>query len=383
MSARQGVWRAVGESVIGITHERDQRPSQDAVRIHLSMPEVVVAAVADGHGQPKSFRSGLGASLAAEVAVDVLVRFAHSGPQLPDAAFGARKDLAGHLPRIVAQTWRDRVMEHVERCPFSLAELTLLGERFPIVPGQSPSPDAYRDLWRAYGTTLVAVLVTSPYSLALQIGDGLLMAAGASGGAFEVLDPDGLNFGTSTTSLSDEDAELRLRWRLIPHEGDYPILYWLSTDGYEKAFRSEDLAGVCLEYREAFRKPDGWRVIRENLKSGLRHASESGTGDDATAAFLFFDEDETVAAGGIARTGEELSGVESPNGRGAAIGQISGPEPQCGSLPGNSSSDVVAGTFQPPSADGSPPVDCHRQDAAALDAGKSASISCPDGGDSC
>ena len=232
-----------------------------------------------------------------EVAVDTLVNFAQSKPGESDGAFRARKDLAAHLPRVVAQTWRERVQGHSERHPFSPDELALLGDRFSIVPDQPMSPDSCRAVWRAYGSTLLAVLVTGPYALALQIGDGLLMAAGASGEGGEVLDPDALNFGTSTTSLSDEDAEVRLRWRIIPHEGDYPILYWLCTDGYEKAFRADDLAGVCLEYREAFRQPDGWRVIEENLAEGLHQASARGTGDDATAAFLFFDEGDTGTAG--------------------------------------------------------------------------------------
>lgn len=298
MAVRRGTWRAIGESVIGVTHARDGRVCQDAFRVDVSTPGVVVVAVADGHGQAKSFRSQDGAIIAVEVAVDTLVNFAQSKPGESDGAFRARKDLAAHLPRVVAQTWRERVQEHSERHPFSPDELALLGDRFSIVPDQPMSPDACRAVWRAYGSTLLAVLVTGPYALALQIGDGLLMAAGASGDECEVLDPDALNFGTSTTSLSDEDAEVRLRWRIIPHEGDYPILYWLCTDGYEKAFRADDLAGVCLEYREAFRQPDGWRVIKENLAEGLHQASARGTGDDATAAFLFFDEGETGTAGG-------------------------------------------------------------------------------------
>jgi hypothetical protein len=260
------------------------------MQISVISPEVAVAAVADGHGQAKSFRSGAGAGLAVDVAVDVLARFSESEPLVSGGVYGAMKDLAGHLPRIVAQTWRERVWEHVQRAPLSIDEHELCGGRLLLAPDQPMTSEAYRALWRAYGTTLIAVLVTKPYAVALQIGDGLLMAAGASGEAFEVLDPDALNFGTSTTSLSDEDAELRLRWRLIPQEGDYPVLYWLCTDGYEKAFRSEDHGAVCLEYRDAFREPDGCRMIKENLGPGLHQASADGTGDDATAAFLYFDE---------------------------------------------------------------------------------------------
>jgi hypothetical protein len=281
---------------------------------------MAVAAVADGHGQAKSFRSGQGAGLAVEVAVDVLVKFSESEPRTLDSAHWARKDLAGHVPRIVAQTWRERVREHVQRYPFTSDEYALFGDSLPIAPDQPMTSGDYRSLWRAYGTTLIAVLVTRSYAVALQIGDGLLMAAGLSGEAFEVLDPDALNFGTSTTSLSDEDAELRLRWRLIPHEGDYPVLYWLCTDGYEKAFRSEDHGAVCLEYRAAFREPDGFRMIKENLEAGLHQASAAGTGDDATAAFLYFDESDpgsvTFEAGKPPEPepeGRTLSGDEGTN----------------------------------------------------------------------
>jgi hypothetical protein len=290
MSEMRGAWRAIGASVVGLSHQRDGRPCQDAVQIHIDSPSLAVVAIADGHGQAKSFRSGTGATLAVDVAVNVLCRFATTVADLPIKSFEARRDLAVHLPRIVAQTWRERVCEHFIREPLTMDEVMVAGECFPCVVDQTISDEARRMLWRAYGTTLVAVLAAGPYALSMQIGDGLLMAARSSGDAFEVLEPDPLNFANSTTSLSDEDAELRLRWRLIPHEGDFPILYWLCTDGYEKAFRSEDHGGVCIEYRDAFREPHGWRLIDENLADGLQKASTGGTGDDATAAFLFFEE---------------------------------------------------------------------------------------------
>ena len=66
MAARRGTWRAIGESVIGVTHARDGRVCQDAFRSHVSTPGVVVVAVADGHGQAKSFRSRDGAIIAVE-----------------------------------------------------------------------------------------------------------------------------------------------------------------------------------------------------------------------------------------------------------------------------------------------------------------------------
>lgn len=289
MSGRNGAWRAIGESVVGLSHQRDGRPCQDACLLRVALGHGAVAAVADGHGQARSFRSAAGAELAVGVAVDVLLRFAKSVEQCQHAASGTRRDLAGHLPRIVAQNWRERVSEHFRSTPLNNDELAAAGECFPSAVDGMTNRER-RLLWRAYGTTLIAVLAADAYSLAIQIGDGLLMAARVTGDAFEVLEADPLNFGTATTSLSDEDAELRIRWRLIPHEGDFPVLYWLCTDGYEKAFRPEDHGAVCVEYREAFRKPSGWATIAASLQEGLTRASTGGTGDDATVAFLYFEE---------------------------------------------------------------------------------------------
>lgn len=382
MAARRGTWRAIGESVIGVTHARDGRACQDAFRVHVSAPGVVVVAVADGHGQAKSFRSHDGANIAVGVAVDTLVNFAHSEPGDSDGAFRARKDLAGHLPRVVAQTWRERVQGHAERHRFSPDELALLGDRFAIAPDQPMSPDACRAVWRAYGSTLLAVLVAGPYALALQIGDGLLMAAGRSGEGGEVLDPDALNFGTSTTSLSDEDAEVRLRWRIIPHEGDYPILYWLCTDGYEKAFRADDLAGVCVEYREAFRQPEGWRIIKENLSEGLHQASARGTGDDATAAFLFFDEAEIAAesAGVSAIAVADGGGCPADAAGGSGCAGLSGHH--AGLVVSESSTEDIARSCMPACGDeGLAPGD-DRRGPVASDATGPSSDSGAEGGDS-
>src|SRR5438874_504503 len=71
------LWRAGGCSVRGAGHERDGSPNQDALTTWQSpeqAPPIVIAAVADGHGAPTSFRSDRGSRMAVHAAVAVLRR---------------------------------------------------------------------------------------------------------------------------------------------------------------------------------------------------------------------------------------------------------------------------------------------------------------------
>ena len=63
-------WAALSASVRGASHEQIGLGNQDAVRLGnpLAGTDVLVVAVADGHGSTRSFRSERGSALAAECA---------------------------------------------------------------------------------------------------------------------------------------------------------------------------------------------------------------------------------------------------------------------------------------------------------------------------
>src|SRR5262245_11773933 len=58
-------WRAVTASVRGSSHVRQSLPNQDAVVVETSKRGGLAVAVSDGHGSRDSFRSDVGAQLAA------------------------------------------------------------------------------------------------------------------------------------------------------------------------------------------------------------------------------------------------------------------------------------------------------------------------------
>ena len=79
-------WTALSASVQGASHAEGGYGNQDAVRLKnpSSANDVLLLAVSDGHGSPRSFRSDRGAALAAECALRELRRFVQRlGPDAP------------------------------------------------------------------------------------------------------------------------------------------------------------------------------------------------------------------------------------------------------------------------------------------------------------
>src|ERR1700749_819214 len=70
-------WTALSASVRGASHEKTGQGNQDAVRLHnpSGPDDVLLLAIADGHGSTRSFRSDRGSALAAECALSELARF--------------------------------------------------------------------------------------------------------------------------------------------------------------------------------------------------------------------------------------------------------------------------------------------------------------------
>ena len=79
-------WKALSASVRGASHELGGNRNQDAVRLKnpSGSDDVLLLAVADGHGSARSFRSDRGSAMAAECALRELRRFIRRlGPDAP------------------------------------------------------------------------------------------------------------------------------------------------------------------------------------------------------------------------------------------------------------------------------------------------------------
>lgn len=272
-------WQVIGATVRGAMHVRRGTPNQDAIAWKKAEDphDTTFLAVADGHGAPPHFRSNAGSRFAVRAAISVLERFAIDSSGLDAAAVidTAKKSLGREL----VDTWRSHVSQDLEQRPLTARELDTAIERAPDLPVER----LHADPAIAYGSTVIAALLTGDYGLYLQLGDGNIVEVTPEGAAPPpALPDDPLLLGNQTTSLCSPDALRHVRICVQPSPAETPTCIMLSTDGYANSFvdaaglrqAALDLCAVACE--------QGMFSLALQLPAWLRATSRQGSGDDIT-----------------------------------------------------------------------------------------------------
>jgi Protein phosphatase 2C len=101
-------WRAIGTSVKGEVHIRENLPNQDYISWQQNGEKglPLVLAVADGHEDEQYFRSDVGAQLAVQVALQVLEGFCST------INATTVQDTMKDLPPTIVAKWKEKVEAH-------------------------------------------------------------------------------------------------------------------------------------------------------------------------------------------------------------------------------------------------------------------------------
>jgi hypothetical protein len=266
-----GSWQILTATERGAAHRASRIPNQDAVAAVPIGPGGAVAAVADGHGHSRHFRSARGARLAVTVACRAAQDLV---PRLDGLArTGQAEDVIRQalVPGIV-DYWRDAVREDVAAEPFTRREDAVRGRD---------------DATIAYGTTLLLAIAWRQWLLLTQIGDGDIVGIRPDGTALLPVPRDPLLDGRHTTSLCTPGAERSFRAGVVDISGTPLIAVLLATDGYGnaqvardwEAAVSADLAGLIAT------RPSAWLASQLPVWAG-RCASLDGSADDTTLALV-------------------------------------------------------------------------------------------------
>jgi hypothetical protein len=260
-------WQVIADSARGATHRTNGLPNQDAVASQDG-PGGVVAAIADGHGHIRHFRSADGAALAVGVACRVASQAAAvlGGDDTGDQeAERAGRELA----RTVVADWRSAVADQLELRPYTVEEQFVLNRSAdtPVIP---------------YGSTLLVAVITARWLVCAQ-----MLAVCPDGGSFSPVAGDDRLDGRRTTSLCQPDALGSFRTGAHDLRQVPLVALLLATDGYGNAQADEpwqpgvgrDLAelAACRDRHWFGQEVPGW---------AQRCASADGSGDDATIALL-------------------------------------------------------------------------------------------------
>lgn len=275
-------WVALSASVRGAYHEHSGLGNQDAVRLGNAFggDNVLVVAVADGHGSTRSFRSERGSALAAECALHELRCMARRlGPDAPLSR--VRNWAKTRWPRTLIAAWRAAVRADIAAHPFTQLEFAAFPEKPPVL---TPDEDLPVIAYLAYGATLVTLAITPRYILYSQLGDGDILVVRSDGTVERPLPRQHEYQANQTISLCSYDATTAFQIRVDPARGAMPAVVLLSTDGYANCFsHDEDFFKVGADFLNYLRT-EGVAFVGEKLEEWLRQSSRDGSGDDITVA---------------------------------------------------------------------------------------------------
>jgi hypothetical protein len=277
-------WRVAGCSVRGAAHVRAGLPNQDALSLWSADGgggvACAAAAVADGHGGQRHFRSETGARFAVEIAINRLRTLAGGLEQCAPAE--RTRHVTATWPAAIVGEWVAKVQAHLAAHPIRDVEWAMLADE-----EDQAGVDAVRaDPLLAYGATLLAALVTPSAIVLLQLGDGDVLCVASDGSTLRPIPPDERLAGNRTTSICRPGAEDDVRLAVLQRDPHDPALLLLSTDGYANSFRSDD-DFLCIggDFHALIAK-HGLTAVDAQLETILQDASAQGSGDDITLALL-------------------------------------------------------------------------------------------------
>ena len=264
-------------SRIGAEHIRRGLPCQDA-SISTAESKVQIAAVADGHGSRRHFRSERGSAIACRIATEkIQALFPKRGkPGIPT------EEQLIRLKQDICEAWMEAVREDYEKNPWTEQELA--EEQKLLTEDQFIRLTDGTDAAIAYGSTLCAVFTYAGGWSAIQLGDGGFTHISADG-RYEWPMPESLvNEGNRTASLCMQDPMRDFRHC---SGKDQPVGLLVFTDGIEKVFPPQGKEIVSLLHWIWRNEYSAESARKDNLCRTLDMlSSRSSIGDDASVAGL-------------------------------------------------------------------------------------------------
>ena len=252
-------------SVKGASHEEVGEGCQDSARFFIG-ESFAVAAVSDGHGSEKHFRSAAGSEMATRIAIRSICDFCERNNGL-DRIFP--ENPAKTARRIAANIicgWNSEIAAHISLLPLNDREKAIVQKHGGIANEVM------------YGATLIVAGLWERGCFGLQIGDGSFCALKNSEMVFPMPEDSKL-VGNLTTSLCDSDAIGSFRY-FYSEEGFSGIM--LSSDGLINSFVNE---GDFLKFgkRVLGAVSDG---MTSQLGEHLKTRSRCGSRDDISVAAI-------------------------------------------------------------------------------------------------
>lgn len=261
---------------IGVSHIKSQKPCQDYVAA-FENDDASVIVVSDGHGSSNFTRSDRGSRFACEVSVDAAKEFLKELNHNDLEREELRDAVVMQLCKHILLRWNSLVDEDAAENPFTEEEVEKVSDKYKYryLNGEAVE--------HAYGCTLILVILTQNFCLAIRNGDGECVAVDR-GGCFATPIPWNekceLNI---TTSLCDEEAIADFRYF---YSNELPAAIFAGSDGVDDSYTSVDelynlYRHICLRALT-----EGTDAAAEYVEQLLPEITRRGSTDDVSIAGL-------------------------------------------------------------------------------------------------
>ncbi len=263
-------YRAFSITTAGASHLQKGIICQDSSGA-VNYPEYSATVVCDGHGGQDYFRSHIGSFFAKEAFFNSLC---------DDALFEyCRKantqkqynQILVQLEKCIISEWNSSILEHYLRNPFTEEEL------YPLTSDSREEYERGEFIERAYGTTLIASVVTEDFWFCIHIGDGKCVVLDKNQQCIQPVPWDERCFLNNTTSLCDMDAISCFRHYFST---EIPEAVFISCDGVDNSFTDNDAFNDFYKLVASSFSDMNFDNAVQELSGYLPVLSEKGSGDD-------------------------------------------------------------------------------------------------------
>lgn len=246
-------YKSFAVTVIGGSHIKSGLCCQDASN-YYNDKNMSVAVVADGHGDSSCFRSDSGSKFAVACATEGIKIFVNEHKDLfkksllgKDKELPSKKDfeelIREKLIKQIVASWNKAVMENYNSRPFTKEELDKTSDKYRERYEDKEGKYNGKYISKAYGTSLIAAVITDDYWFGFHIGDGRFTVLYQDGRGDQPISWDEKCYLNVTTSICDDDIldrEDGVRIALsFNAESPPPIVFFLCSDGIDDNYPVE------------------------------------------------------------------------------------------------------------------------------------------------
>ena len=261
----------LSEAVRGASHVESNTVCQDYADYKIT-DSYAVAAVADGHGSKKHFRSDFGSKAGVEVAIKAVDEYCSDPEEFKRKFQDDPEHLIKKIEKSIIKHWYDCINEHYRNNPVRQEEREkLTDEELSAIKIES-----------IYGSTLLVSVLTDSFSFGMQLGDGSLVVIKQCGEAYMPIIDDESCPANLTSSLCNSNAIKMFNYF---YSYEKPLAIILSTDGLYTSFSSRESFEEynCLLASQL----SDTEVLKSRINKNFIRRTNAGSRDDISISIIF------------------------------------------------------------------------------------------------